>query len=348
MSADSATELVWRPLDRADVPAWHRLLVAIEAVEQEDENPTEADVLTRFDDPYVDMARGSLAAWDGDRMVGYHYMKARTVAETSHYFWQFGGVDPRYRGRGVGVRLLRWAEGAALALSEERFPSVPVVMNDGCGLGSAASERLFAQLGYEPARWYRNMVVDDLAAAVAALPVSPVPDGVAFRVFTQERSADALAMRNEAFLDHYDSVRQTPEGWAHFTGGPAFRADNGFLAYDADTGAPLAFVLAEEYATPEGRELYVALVGTVRAGRKRGIASALLAHAMRVGLADGYTRSCLGVDAESPTGAVGLYERLGYRAKQTWVAQRKPLSRGLLQGREELREQPPCADGPAR
>ncbi|SEK68136.1 GNAT family N-acetyltransferase [Streptacidiphilus jiangxiensis] len=325
MSADSATELAWRPLERADVPAWHRLLVAIEAVEQEDENPTEADVLTRFDDPYVDMARGSLAVWDGGRMVGYHYMKARTVAEASHDFWQFGGVDPQYRGRGVGGRLLTWAEDAARALSDERFPGVPVVMNDGCGVGSTASERLFAQLGYEPSRWYRNMVVADLAATVPALPESPAPDGVEFRVFTQERSADALAVRNEAFVDHYDSVPQTPEGWAHFTGGPAFRAGNSFVAYDAGRGTPLAIVLAEEYVTPEGRELYVALVGTVRAGRKRGIASALLAHTMRVGLADGYTRSCLGVDAESPTGAVGLYERLGYRAKQTWVAQRKPL-----------------------
>jgi ribosomal protein S18 acetylase RimI-like enzyme len=325
MTADGATEFTWRPTGRGDVPAWKRLLDAIEVAEQEDEHPTEADLLDRFTDPFVDMARGSLAAWDGDRMVGCHWMKARTEADPFHDFWQVGGVDPEYRGRGVGVRLLTWAEQAARVLHEERFPGVPLALMDGCTVGSAASERLFAQLGYEQVRWYRNMVMDDLAAAVAALPESPVPDGMAFRVFTAERSADALRVRNDAFRDHYGSTSQTPEGWAHFTGGAAFRAGSSFVAYDTANGEPLGIVLAEEYPEGDGRELYIALVGTARAGRKRGIASALLSHALREGLAAGYGNSTLGVDADSPTGAVGLYERLGYRAKQTWVAQRKLL-----------------------
>lgn len=328
MSADGATEptgLDWRPIERGDVAAWKRLLDAVEAVEQEDEHPTEADLLDRFDDPYVDMARGSLAAWDGDRMVGHHWMKARTAAEPTHEFWQLGGVDPEYRGRGVGTRLLTWAEQAARPLHQERFPGAPLALMDGCLVGSEASEQLFAQLGYEQVRWYRNMVVDDLAAVVAAMPASPVPDGVAFRVFTEERSADALEVRNDAFRDHYGSVPQSPEGWAHLTGGSSFRAGSSYLAYDAANGEPLAIVLGEEYTSDAGRELYIALVGTARAGRKRGIASALLAHVLREALAAGYERSSLGVDADSPTGAVGLYERLGYRPKQTYVAQRKLL-----------------------
>ncbi|WP_084701543.1 GNAT family N-acetyltransferase [Streptacidiphilus anmyonensis] len=325
MTSGGATQLIWRPIERGDVPAWKRLLDAIEAVEQEDEHPTEAGLLDRFEDPYVDMARGSLAAFDGDRMVGYHYMKARTAAAPAHEFRQVGGVDPARRGTGLGVRLLGWAEGAARELHDERFPGKPLALVDGCVVGSAASERLFAQLGYEPVRWYRNMVMDDLATAVSALPESPVPDGVTFRVFAAERSADALRVRNDAFRDHYGMVPQTPEGWAHFTAGPAFRPDSSFVAYDTASGEPLGIVLAEEYPQEHGRELYVALVGTARAGRKRGIASALLSHALREGLAVGCSSSSLGVDADSPTGAVGLYERLGYRAKQTYVEQRKLL-----------------------
>lgn len=328
MTADRATEpggLSWRPIERGDVAAWKLLLDAIEIVEQDDEHSTEADLLDRFDDPYVDMARGSLAAWDGERMVGYHWMKARTAAAPGHEFWQLGGVDPEYRGRGVGVRLLTWAEQAARPLHEERFPGAPLALVDGCRVGSTASERLFAQLGYEQVRWYRSMVVDDLAATAAALPPSPVPDGVEFRVYTEERAADALTVRNDAFRDHYGMVPQTPQGWAHFTGGASFRAGISHLAYDAVSGVPLAIVMCEESSSEAGRDLYVALVGTARAGRKRGIASALLAHVLREGSAAGYDRSSLSVDADSPTGAVGLYERLGYRAEQTWVAQRKQL-----------------------
>jgi GNAT superfamily N-acetyltransferase len=327
MSADGATELSWRPIERGDVTAWKQLLERIEAVEQADEHPTEAELLDCFDDPYVDMARGSIAAWDGGRMVGHHWMKARSAAGPAHEFWQIGGVDPAYRGRGIGARLLAWAEEAARPLHEERFPGAPLALVDGHVVGSAASERLFAQLGYDQVRWYRNMVVDDLAATVAALPESPVPDGVEFRVFSEERSADALRVRNDAFRDHYGSVPQSPEGWAHFTGGAAFRAESSYIAYGRADGQPLAIALGEEAHPEEGRELHIALVGTARAGRKRGIASALLAHVLREARAAGYTRSSLGVDADSPTGAVGLYERLGYRGKQTYVSQRKLLDR---------------------
>ncbi|WP_037601790.1 GNAT family N-acetyltransferase [Streptacidiphilus rugosus] len=337
MSADGATELTWRPLERGDVAAWRLLLEIIEAVEREDEHPSEQDLLERFDDPYVDTARGSMAVWDGDRMVGYHWMKARTAADPQHDFWQVGGVDPEYRGRGIGARLLGWAEQAALPLHEERFPGAPLALMDGCVVGSA-SEALFRQLGYEQVRWYHNMVVADLATAVAELPASPVPDGVVFLPFTAERSADALRVRNDAFRDHYGSVPQSSEGWAHFVGGTAFRPDGSFIAYERGQeggagapGQPLAIVLAEEYdghrqATGR-RDLYVALVGTARAGRKRGIASALLAHALRRAAADGFDTSTLGVDMDSPTGAVGLYERLGYRPEQSYVAQQKFLRR---------------------
>ena len=56
------------------------------------------------------------------------------------------------------------------------------------------------------------------------------------------------------------------------------------------------------------RDLYIAIVGTRAAGRKRGIATALLVTAMAAGRADGYESASLAVDADSLTGAVRLYE----------------------------------------
>jgi mycothiol synthase len=37
------------------------------------------------------------------------------------------------------------------------------------------------------------------------------------------------------------------------------------------------------------------------------------------------TMAALGVDAENPTGALGLYERLGFRPVRTFVTYRKPV-----------------------
>jgi len=42
--------------------------------------------------------------------------------------------------------------------------------------------------------------------------------------------------------------------------------------------------------------------------------------------ADGYDRAALGVDADSLTGAVRLYERVGFTVAHTWTAYRKQLS----------------------
>ena len=73
------------------------------------------------------------------------------------------------------------------------------------------------------------------------------------------------------------------------------------------------------------RDLHIALVGTRAAGRKRGIATALLMTAMSAARADGYDQASLGVDADSLTGAVRLYERVGFTVDQTWIAYRKRL-----------------------
>jgi ribosomal protein S18 acetylase RimI-like enzyme len=40
------------------------------------------------------------------------------------------------------------------------------------------------------------------------------------------------------------------------------------------------------------------------------------------------TSAALGVDAENPTGALGLYERAGFAVHDRFVAWRKPMNMG--------------------
>jgi ribosomal protein S18 acetylase RimI-like enzyme len=60
------------------------------------------------------------------------------------------------------------------------------------------------------------------------------------------------------------------------------------------------------------RDLYVATVGTVPDRRGRGVAAALLTHALERARDGGYDSSSLHVDAQNPTGALGVYRRAGY------------------------------------
>jgi ribosomal protein S18 acetylase RimI-like enzyme len=60
------------------------------------------------------------------------------------------------------------------------------------------------------------------------------------------------------------------------------------------------------------REGWVRSLGVKQAWRGRGVASALLENSFNAFIDAGLTHSMLGVDSENPTGAFGLYERLGY------------------------------------
>lgn len=68
-------------------------------------------------------------------------------------------------------------------------------------------------------------------------------------------------------------------------------------------------------AASEGRRCgYTDILGVRRAWRVRGIAPALLIDAMARYRAAGMDAATLDVDTENPSGAVGLYGKLGYTA----------------------------------
>ncbi|WP_233442371.1 hypothetical protein [Lentzea atacamensis] len=75
-------KLTWRPLTSEDTQSSADLLNVIETVDKIGENYTAEDTLTELIDPYADLERASLAAFDGDVMVGF--MKAKVVHERNH------------------------------------------------------------------------------------------------------------------------------------------------------------------------------------------------------------------------------------------------------------------------
>jgi len=321
MGADGA--FAWRPIGPRDAAGWAGLLAAISAADRDWEYFSEQDLLEDFSDPDLDFPRGSMAVYHQRTMAGFGALAARSEAEPVHEMRYQGGVHPAYRGRGLGGQLLDWAERAAIPLHQKRHPGRPLTLSGSCLSDNADAVALYAAHGYRPSRWFHGMV-RDLSAEV---PDAPVPAGVEVVGLTPERWEDARLIRNEAFLDHWGSTETSAAAWAHYMQASAFRPALSFMAY---AGAePLSLVIGHEYeayaAATGRREFYVALVGTRRAGRGRGIASALLLRALAGARAAGFTFASLGVDADSFTGALGLYQRAGFTVEITTVTQTKPL-----------------------
>ena len=316
-------EFVWRPIEPADAGNWSALLIAIQATDHGWDFFSERDLLEEFGRPDRDFARGSMGIFTGGAMVGYGTLGCRDAADPVHEMRYWGGVHPAYRQRGLGGQLLGWAETAAVPLHRERYPDRPLSLSGFCLSHNAAAVALYAARGYQPVRWFHAMVRD----LTTALPEVPAPPGVQITAFTPEQSETARLIRNEAFTDHRGSTETSAEGWAHFMAASAFRPAFSFLAYAS--GEPAGFVISHEYdvyAEATGiQDLFIAILGTRRAARKRGVGSALLVRALTEARAAGFTSASLAVDADSPTGAVGLYERAGFTVDHTSVTQSKPL-----------------------
>jgi mycothiol synthase len=313
-----------RALAPGDARDWVALLTAIQDADGSDEYPSEQDLQEAFAQPDPEFANGSIAVYDGPAIVGYGVLTSRSEAEPVHDMRHEGGVHPSYRGRGLGGELLAWAEKAAVPLHNDRHPGRPLSLSSGCLSSNAGAVALHEQRGYQPVRWFHSMVRD----LTAAIPETVVPAGVRIAGYQPDMAEHARLVRNESFRDHWGSTETPAQHWAHFLASGAFRPGFSFLAYEGSE--PLGMLLSYEYEaynTNTGhRDLHIALVGTRAAGRKRGIATALLTTAMSAARADGYDQASLGVDADSLTGAVRLYEHVGFTVALTWTAFRKRLA----------------------
>src|SRR5262245_35058619 len=320
----SSSEFDWRSLTASQTSAWAVLLAAIEAVDHQDETVGEEDLREDFNNPEQDFDRGSIAVYDGPVMIAYCLLDPHCSQEPRHEVRHSGGVHPAYRGRGLGTALLEWAERTASPLHDDRHEGRPLLLSGRHPSRLADAAGLFSARGCEPSRWFLRMTAE---LANDSRPAA-TPTGIQIVPVSAERSADALLVRNEAFRDHWGSADLTPQEWAHFSNYPAYRPGLSFLAYDGTE--PLGVVISHEYdeynRLAGRRDLFIALVGTRRLARRRGIGSALVTRALATARADGFVTATLDADADSPTGAVGIYERLGFVTQDTWVTQTKQLA----------------------
>jgi mycothiol synthase len=314
----------WRAITAEDAPEWARLLMAIEESHGTEEIVGADDLVDDLRDPDVDPERGTIAAFSQGRMVAWAGLRASAGAGDRHEMDLLGGVHPGQRGRGLGTRLLAWAEQAAPALHHARHPGRQLALSASCPADQDDAAALFARAGYKQARWFHFMS-RDLAADV---PERQLPGGTRICGYAAELSEVARQVRNQAFRDHWGSTERTAESWQHWVGYEAFRPAFSFLAYLGDQ--PAGVLLAREYdayrrATGR-RECYIAAVGVSRAARGRGIASALIGRSLAAARADGCNVVTLHVDAESPTGTLSLYERMGFTRQTTSVTIIKELT----------------------
>jgi mycothiol synthase len=175
-------------------------------------------------------------------------------------------------------------------------------------------ERLVGR-GYRAVREYLNMEI-----ALKEAPERPSwPEGVLVRALDVERDLEPLyAVHREVFADH----------WGHTTGEfETFAArvrntmERKICRVAVAKGEIVGYVLNRYW----GEMGVVNTLGVRRSWRKRGLGLALLQHSFGLFYESGTVKVGLGVDGESLTGALRLYERAGMRPVQQYVRMEKAI-----------------------
>jgi ribosomal protein S18 acetylase RimI-like enzyme len=194
-----------------------------------------------------------------------------------------------------------------------RPPSLPHYLRTSCYDFMKDRIALFEQQGFEHVRSMYRMRRD----LSQPIPVAELPEGIALRPWDPDLDRPTYEAFNEAFRDHWGAAPLPEQIWRMWiTGHPHFRPDMTYLAMENDrlAGFCINKVRVEENQASGIQEGWIEEVGVLRPWRKRGIATALLCESMHAFKAAGLEHAGLGVDTENQTGALRIYERLGFTA----------------------------------
>lgn len=231
-----------------------------------------------------------------------------------------GDIHPDFKRRGIGTSLLRTVEKRAreeLALAQ---PDVRVSLRSTINNRDTDGHDLHRNEGYQPLRyhWRMEIVLD------GPPPEAKFPEGIELRPFIKGEHDEAVwRAQNEAFRDHWGSHDVTFEEWKRSKfEDPEFDPTLWQIAWD---GGDVAGVSLNRYRMGIG---WIRTLGVRRPWRKRGLGEALLLQSFGEFYRRGMRTIGLGVDAQNPTGATRLYQKVGMYAASEFVTYEKELRPG--------------------
>ncbi|GGM31233.1 mycothiol acetyltransferase [Micromonospora sonchi] len=290
-------------------------------------DPLDEQVLLRLRDDRAPAVHLTARADDGT-LTGYAHLDTGDPAAGVEVGLV---VHPAYRRRGTGRALAREVLARQVPTRDEQPRGAPAPEVDVSAAGplrawahgdhpSAAA--LAVDLGFRRAR-----VLWQLRRPLTAPLTAPrLPDGVTLRAFRPGADDEAwLALNARAFADHPEQGRWTAEDLRVRLAEPWFDPAGFLLAVESATGRLVGFHWTKVHERPGSArigEVYV--LGVDPSAHGGGLGRALTT----AGLA--YLREQRGLDRvmlyvdESNTGAVALYERIGFARWSAHVNYERP------------------------
>lgn len=295
-------------------------LVSVEALQHE------------FNEPDFDPSR-EVRLWENaaGQLCGYagcflakHNLQTRSVVADGHHGWLFFCIHPDCRNGELENQILSWAEDYIQAIGQAwQLPVFKV--RAGCRDDQSHHRALLTRSGFSVDRYFYRME----RSLADPIPQPQFPTGFTVRAVQGMQDVPAwVEMFNQSFIDHWGFHPETLEDRQHWMGRPSYDAEMDLVAIAPD-GNFAAFcysaIHAEENAHTGRHEGWIDLLGTRRGFRKLGLGRAMLLTGLQSLKAKNMETALLGVDSANPSGALGLYESVGFRKRHTFLTYGKEV-----------------------
>jgi mycothiol synthase len=249
----------------------------------------------------------------------------REVRDDVPVYDVWGKVAPRMRRHGIGRWLLGWSLHRAAERAQLEDPDGDVLLGAHVEEHETGARILYEAAGFTPVRQFFLMQRADLED----VPDVALPDRLEIRPVQPERHRAIFDAENEAFRDHWGHHELSEEAFRQTFGQAETNTDLWVVAWDGDqvAGVVETWIWPDENRRLGIRRGWLEKISVRRPWRRRGLGRALTAAALLKLRAAGMDEAMLGVDAENPSGALDLYEGLGFAVAQRSAAYRRPLDR---------------------
>ncbi len=311
----------WR--DAADFEPMARVLYASHQADGIEEARTAQDLAQMYGtfknfDPTRDLLlvehAGELVAYSGSRWWEEH------THDFVHPLWL--AIVPEWRGRGLEYELLRQTEQQAW-LDAQAHPNAPTWYNIFVGDKQVWLEQAVRAAGYQAVRYFYEMVRPNLEN----IPEPQLPPGIEVRPVTPDQYYQIWQASVEAFQEHWGEQVHDESDYQRWLQMPHFNSALWQVAWSGDEVVGMVLNFVDEKANREfnRKRGHTEDISVRHPWRGRGIAKALLLRSLHMFREMGLDSTTLGVDVENPTGALRLYQNVGYVTEHTVTVYRKQV-----------------------
>ncbi|KAA3644901.1 MAG: GNAT family N-acetyltransferase [Chloroflexi bacterium] len=309
-----------------DYQVMHNLINATKDADDIQRSETVEDIRRNYKylnncDPDKDMIFAEI----DNEPVAYGRVWWEKEFEGPYTYSSFVFLVPEWRRKGIGTAMLRYQEKSMREIAEENNHPLDEARfyQTWADDPEEGKKALLSNAGYKPVRYFFEMT----RPTKDPIPDAPLPEGLVVRPVREDEYRKVLDAENRAFEDHWGHTPLTEKDFESWQQEPKFNPALWKVAWDGDeiAGMVLNFVNEKENEEYERKRGWTEDISVQRPWRKRGVAKALIAQSIQMFREMGMDHTALGVDAENPSGALGLYEYMGYKTVKQMAVYRKEM-----------------------